>query len=188
MDRSYIAPDQAVNYSKLYVRFNLFDFIWNMFVRGHAYDIRDRLGLTTKDDFCIGNLPIGKYEVIGIDHVCLANGDLAFRVGLLRYKSSNPNLTLYSTRYRDPRIKPRISDLKNLSYPISIGMRFKVAFEKDKLKCIIPLENFSEEDNAFSFKDGNTSCLKKKPDVISKKIFVGPPAPIRNKKINYQKI
>ncbi len=153
MDRSHIKPDMAFNSSRVRAKFNFFDFFWNMFVKGHAYDVRDRLGLTTEDDFCIGNLPIGKYEIIGIDPVCLANGDLAFRVGLLRYKSPNPNLTLYYARYRDPRIKPRISDLKNLSYSISIGMKFKVACEKDGLKCILPIENFSdEEEKIFSFK------------------------------------
>ena len=153
MDRSYIKPDIAFNHSRVSVRFSFFDFFWNMFVRGHAYDIRDKLDLTSEDDFCIGNLPIGKYEVIGIDQVCLANGDLAFRVGLLRYKSPNPNLTLYSNRYRDPRINPRISDLKNLSYSIFIGMRFKVTCEKDGLKCILLIKSFSEEEEkVFSFK------------------------------------
>lgn len=153
MDRSYIKPDTAFDPSKVSIRFSFLDFFWNMFVRGHAYDIRDKLDLTSEDDFCIGNIPIGKYEVIGIDQVCLANGGLAFRVGLLRYKSSNPNLTLYSARYRDPRIKPRISDLKNLSYSISVGMKFKVACEKDGLKCILLIENFSdEEEKVFSFK------------------------------------
>lgn len=152
MDRSYIKPDIAYNTSRISVKFSLIDFIWNMFVRGHAYDVRDRLELRSEDDFCIGNLPIGKYEVIGIDPVCLANGDLAFRVGLLRYKSSNPNLTLYSERYQNPKINPSISDHKNLPYPIFIGMKFKVACEKDGLKCIIPLIDFSEEkEKVFSF-------------------------------------
>ncbi len=153
MNRSYIKPDIAFNLSRISVRFSFFDFFWNMFVRGHAYDIRDKLDLNSEDDFCIGNLPIDKYEVIGIDQVCLANGDLAFRVGLLRYKSPNPNLTLYSARYQNPKINPSISDHKNLPYPISVGMRFKVACEKDGLKCILLIENFfDEEEKVFSFK------------------------------------
>lgn len=127
MSRSYIKPDMAFNPSRVSVRFSFLDFLWNMFVRGHAYDIRDRLELRSEDDFCIGNLLIGKYEVIEIDPVCLANGNPAFRVGLLRYKSSNPNLTLYSARYQNPEINPSISDHKNLPYPIFIGMKFKVA-------------------------------------------------------------